>query len=53
LIKQTSQTLIVLKKKTTLGLNPIPIYEGDEDPKRHWFICEKFWDATNITDEDK
>ena len=36
-----------------MGLNHIPIYEGDEDPKIHWFICEKFWDAKNITDEDK
>jgi hypothetical protein len=53
LINQTSQKSIVLKKKTTMGLNHIPIYEGDEDPKIHWFICEKFWDATDITDEDK
>jgi hypothetical protein len=36
-----------------MGLNHIPIYEGDEDPKQHWFICEKFWDATDITDEAK
>jgi hypothetical protein len=28
-----------------MGFNHIPIYEGEEDPKLHWFICEKFWDA--------
>jgi hypothetical protein len=53
LINQTSQKPIVPKKKTTMGLNHIPIYEGDEDPKRHWFVCEKLWDATDITNEDK
>lgn len=31
----------------------IPIYEGEEDPRRHWFICERMWDATDVTDEDK
>jgi hypothetical protein len=40
-INQTSQKSIVLKKKKTMGLNNIPIYEGDEDPRRHWFICAK------------
>jgi hypothetical protein len=40
-------------KKATMGLNHIPIYEGDEDPKRHWFVYEKNWDASDITDEDK
>jgi hypothetical protein len=52
-ISQGSQKSIVLKKKTTMGLNNIPLYEGDEDPRRHWFVCEKLWDATDITDEDK
>jgi len=31
----------------------IPIYEGDEDPKRYWFIFEIFWDEIDIIDEDK
>jgi hypothetical protein len=41
------------KNKPTMGLNHIPIYEGDEDPKQYWFICEKFWDVPNIIDEEK
>jgi hypothetical protein len=36
-----------------VGLNHIPIYEGDEDPKWHWFVCNKFWDLVDVTDEDK
>lgn len=36
-----------------MGLNHIPLYEGDEGPKKHWFVCEKFWTANDITDEDK
>jgi len=36
-----------------MGLNHILIYEGDEDPKWHWFIYKKFWDASDITNEDK
>jgi len=36
-----------------MSLNHIPIYEGDEDTKWKWFVCEIFWDATDITDEDK
>ena len=31
----------------------IPIYEGDEDPKCHWFICETIWDTTDMIDEAK
>lgn len=31
----------------------IHIYEGEEDPKQHWFMCERMWDATNVTDDDK
>lgn len=31
----------------------IPIYEGDEDPERQWFICETIWDTTDITNEAK
>ena len=30
----------------------IPLYEGDEYPKRHWFICESRWEANDITSED-
>lgn len=31
----------------------IPTYEGDDDPRRHWFVYERMWDATNVTDDDK
>lgn len=31
----------------------LPIYEGDEDPIWHWFICETIWDVANIVDENK
>lgn len=31
----------------------IPIYEGDKDPKCHWFICETIWDASDITNKAK
>ena len=31
----------------------IPTYEGEEDPRRHWFVCERMWDAVDITDDDK
>jgi hypothetical protein len=52
---KTSLTNLVTNSsaKENMGLNHIPIYEGYEDPKRHWFVCEKFWDTTNIIDEDK
>ena len=36
-----------------MGLNYISIYEGDEDPKKHWFIYEMFWAPNNISDENK
>jgi hypothetical protein len=41
------------RKKPTMGLNHIPIYEGDEDPKQHWVVCEKFWAVVDIVDEEK
>jgi len=50
---QTPRKPSVPTKKLKMGFNHIPSYEGEEDPKRHWFVCEKFLDATNITDEDK
>jgi len=31
----------------------IPIYEGYEDPCKHWFICEIIWEANDIIDEAK
>lgn len=31
----------------------IPIYEGDEDHRNHWFIYETIWDVIDITDESK
>jgi hypothetical protein len=48
-----SQNGIVPKKKIIMGLGNIHLYEGYEDPRRHWFVCTKLWDATKISDEDK
>lgn len=31
----------------------IPTFEGDDDPRHHWFIYETIWEATNITNEKK
>ena len=31
----------------------IPIYEGEEDPRQHWFICKWMWDAADIMDENR
>ena len=45
---QTPRKPSVPTKKLKMGFNHIPIYKGEEDPKCHWFICEIFWDATNI-----
>jgi len=28
-----------------------PLYKGDEDPKCHWFVYEKYWDDMDISDE--
>jgi hypothetical protein len=32
----------------------LPEFKGEasEDPKKHMFICEKIWEAKQITDED-
>ena len=30
----------------------IPPFEGDEDPKHHWFVCESIWETNAITNED-
>ena len=35
------------------GSAHIPLYEGDEDPRRHWFIYELTWEANQVTDEDR
>ena len=35
------------------GLAHIPLYEGDKDPIRHWFICELTWEANHVTDQDR
>jgi hypothetical protein len=50
-VTQTPQKVIT-PKKINLGFNHIPTHEGDEDPKIHWFVHEKFWDDANITYED-
>ena len=26
------------------GSAHIPLYEGNEDPRRHWFVCESTWE---------
>lgn len=31
----------------------IPIYEGDEDLRKRWFICERIWDGIDIIDDAK
>jgi hypothetical protein len=36
-----------------MGINHIPIYEGDDDPKLHRFICEKVWHIVDNTNEEK
>ena len=35
------------------GSAHIPLYEGDEDPRRHWFVCESTWEANQVTVEDR
>jgi hypothetical protein len=30
---------------------PLAIYEGDEEPKIHWFISGKMWNATDVTND--
>jgi hypothetical protein len=35
-ISRGSQKSSILKE--AMGLNNIPLYEGDEDPRRHWFV---------------
>jgi len=52
-VAQTPRKSSVPTKKIKMGFNHIPIYEGEEDPKFHWFVCEFFLDADDITDEDK
>ena len=35
------------------GSAHIPLYEGDEDPRRHRFVCESTWEANQVMDEDR
>ena len=35
------------------GSTHIPLYEGDEDPGRHWFVCESTWEANQVTAKDR
>ena len=35
------------------GTSHIPLYEGDEDPRQHWFIYELAWEANQFTDQDR
>ena len=34
-------------------LEHIPLYEGDEDSRRHWFVCDLTWEANQVTNEDR
>jgi len=52
-VAQIPRKLSIPIKKIKMGFNHVLIYEGEEDPKHHWFICEFFLDATNIIEEDK
>ena len=52
MISRGSQKYSVLKKEA-IWLNNIPLYEGDKDPRIHWFVCEKLWDAIDIIEKDK
>ena len=36
-----------------IGSAHIPLYEGDEDPRRHWFVYELTLEANQVTDEDR
>ena len=38
---------------STHHLVHIPTYEGEEDPRQHWFICKRMWDAVDVTNDDK
>ena len=38
---------------STHHLVHIPTYLGEEDPRQHWLVCERMWDATDVTDDDK
>ena len=35
------------------GSAHIPLYEGDEDPRWHWFVCESTWEANQVMNEDR
>ena len=52
-----SQSNIQQNRKCTKMYNHhsvhIPTYEGEEDLRQHWFVCERMWDAADVTDDDK
>ena len=35
------------------GSAHIPLYEGDEYPRQHWFICESIWEVNQVTSEER
>ena len=35
------------------GLVHIHLYEGDEDPRQHWFVYESTWEENVVTNEDR
>ena len=30
-----------------------PIYDGDGDPRKHWFVCEDIWEANIVADGNR
>lgn len=46
--RQMQKKAMVLTAQTM-----IPIFEGDEDPRRHWFICETIWAVNDVDSEEK
>jgi hypothetical protein len=37
----TPSNTLITSNMTHFNTRHLPLYEGDEDPKRHWFICDK------------
>ena len=42
-----------LQKMDHNKVSHLPIFEGDDDLKHHWFIFENIWDIVDITEKNK